>query len=111
MVVIVSVAAAVFVVVGTLVAKPRLEQLAARREQIGDTEVPARQVYRTIAVSVLGAAVGIGVIALGDYRDTAFVIGMVIVGMTLASTVIPSIRDAETAQRRKAESSPVDNTR
>jgi len=44
-VVIVSVAAAVFVVVGTLLAKPRLDQLAARREQIGDTEVPARQVY------------------------------------------------------------------
>ncbi len=96
----VSVSAAVYVAVATVVLKPRLDRMAARREQIGDVDVPPRMVYRTIAIVVIGAALGLGVVVAGAYGDAAFISGMAIVGVALGGALALLVRDGERIQRR-----------
>lgn len=100
----VSIGAAVYGAVVTMVFKPRLDRMAARRDQIGDVDVPPRVVYRTIAIVVLGAMMGLGVVVAGAYGDVSFVCGMAIVGAALAGGLALVIRDGERMQRRKLES-------
>jgi hypothetical protein len=57
-----------------MVLKPRLDRMA---DQIGDVDVPPRVVYRTIAIVVLGAMIGLGVVVAGAYSDVTFVRGTV----------------------------------
>ncbi|MDA0184522.1 hypothetical protein OJ997_29740 [Solirubrobacter phytolaccae] len=96
----VSVVGGIFLVGLFIWAKPRFEELQARRDEVGDRELPRRTIVRTLALGVLGPALALTVSFLGDHRDAAFIGGCALLFVSIAAMFAFLLRDAEAAQRR-----------
>ncbi len=100
----VSVAGAVFLAGLYIWAKPRFEQLQARRDEVGDRELPRRTIVGTLALGALGPALALTVSFLGDFSDAAFIGGCALLFASIAAMFALLLHDAEAAQRRRPPS-------
>ncbi|MDA0171985.1 hypothetical protein OJ998_22985 [Solirubrobacter taibaiensis] len=89
---------AVIIAVVSLWAKRRFDHVAARRDEIGDRDLPGRKMVRTIVIAALGTAVGAQIPIVWS-TDAGLVLGVCIVSATYALIMVLSVRDAEAAQR------------
>ena len=97
----VSLAGTVFLAGLCIWAKPRFEQLQARRDEVGDRELPRRALVRTVTLGALGPALALTVSALGDHSDAAFIGGSALLFASIAAILALLLRDAEAAQQRR----------
>jgi len=97
----VSVVGAIFLAGLCIWSEPRFENLQARREEVGDRELPRRTIVRTLALGVLGPVLALTANFLGDHRDAAFVGGCALLFASIAAMFALLLRDAEAAQRRR----------
>jgi uncharacterized membrane protein len=93
-----AVAGAAVLTAMTLWARPRFERVAARRDEIGDRELPRRKLVRTMAIAIPGVLVAVLVPVIWS-TDVALVLGTVALCWTYWFIVWMTLRDAEAVQR------------
>jgi hypothetical protein len=96
----VSVAGAAFLVGLYVWAKPRFDELEARRDEVGDRDLPRRAIVGALLLGALGPALALTVSFLGDFSDAAFIGGCALLFASIAATFALLLHDAEAAQRR-----------
>jgi hypothetical protein len=73
-------------------------RLRARREEIGDRQIPRRKQLRTIALCVFGGMAAMGVAVIAGLGAIGVLLGSIVLAMLFSGVVYLTIRDADEAQ-------------
>jgi hypothetical protein len=74
------------------------QRISARREEIGDRELPRRVVYAMVAVVLAGGVAGMAIVVVGD-STVSLVAGCLVALIALGIGLALVIRAAHAAQR------------
>lgn len=97
-IVIAAVLGAVTLAAMTLWAKPRFDRLAARREEIGDVDLPPRRLAKVFAIAIPGSVVVVAIPLVWN-TDAGLILGSVLLCLFYWLVIGFSLREGEAAQR------------
>ena len=97
-IVIAAVLGAVMLAAMTLWAKPRFDRVAARREEIGDVDLPSRRQAKLLAIAIPGSAAVVAIPLIWN-TDAGLIVGVVLLCALYWLIIAVSLQEAEAAQR------------